>query len=80
MADELKDSIFDPFTQGPALRPESPGTGVGLSLVQRFAHLNGGRAWVEDRPGGGASFRVLLPRLRRDPVGDDAHPPAVPRA
>jgi signal transduction histidine kinase len=23
--------------------------------------VHGGRAWVEDRPGGGASFRVYLP-------------------
>ena len=39
----------------------SPGTGIGLSLVGRFAQLHGGRAWVEDRPGGGASFKVFLP-------------------
>jgi PAS domain S-box-containing protein len=35
--------------------------GVGLALVARFAELHGGRAWVEDREGGGSSFRVLLP-------------------
>jgi K+-sensing histidine kinase KdpD len=35
--------------------------GIGLSLVTRFAELHGGRAWVEDRDGGGASFRVYLP-------------------
>jgi signal transduction histidine kinase len=35
--------------------------GIGLSLVTRFAELHGGRAWVEDRGGGGASFRVYLP-------------------
>jgi signal transduction histidine kinase len=29
--------------------------------VTRFAELHGGRAWVEDRDGGGASFRVYLP-------------------
>lgn len=58
--DHLKHSIFDPFHQGPSLHPESPGTGVGLSLVERFAELHGGRAWVQDRPGGGASFRVRL--------------------
>jgi hypothetical protein len=27
----------------------------------QFAALQGGRAWVQDCPGGGASFRVLLP-------------------
>ena len=37
------------------------GTGIGLALVAQFAALQGGRAWVEDRPGGGASFRVSLP-------------------
>jgi two-component system sensor histidine kinase KdpD len=35
--------------------------GIGLSLVASFADIHGGRAWVEDRPEGGASFRVFLP-------------------
>jgi signal transduction histidine kinase len=35
--------------------------GIGPALVARFAELHGGRAWVEDREGGGSSFRVLLP-------------------
>jgi signal transduction histidine kinase len=30
-------------------------------VVARFAELHGGRAWVQDRPGGGASFQVRLP-------------------
>jgi signal transduction histidine kinase len=58
--DELKDVIFEPFKQGPAPQPQSPGVGIGLSLVARFAALHGGRAWVEDRKGGGSSFRVFL--------------------
>ena len=58
--DELKDIIFEPFKQGPTAQPQSPGVGIGLSLVARFAALHGGRAWVEDRPGGGSSFRVFL--------------------
>ena len=37
------------------------GVGVGLALVARFAELHGGRAWVQAREGGGASFRVWLP-------------------
>lgn len=60
--DELKTAIFEPFRQGTddaAACP--PGTGIGLTLVARFAELHGGCAWVEDRPGGGARFCVHLP-------------------
>jgi len=59
--EDLKATIFEPFRQGEESVPHSPGVGIGLSLVARFAELHGGRAWVEDRPGGGASFRVYLP-------------------
>jgi signal transduction histidine kinase len=55
-----RDAVFAPFHHGPTAPLHAPGTGVGLSLVARFAMLHGGTAWVEDTPGGGASFRVLL--------------------
>jgi PAS domain S-box-containing protein len=58
---DLRQEIFAPFRQGPTASPHSPGTGIGLSLVSMFAELHRGRAWVEERTGGGASFRVLLP-------------------
>jgi PAS domain S-box-containing protein len=61
VSEELRESIFEPFYQGPERPSHAPGVGIGLSLVHRFAALHGGRAWVEDRPGGGASFRVFLP-------------------
>ncbi len=57
--DELKECIFEPFRRGSST---AEGSGIGLSLVARFASLHGGRAWVEDRVGGGAAFRVWLPR------------------
>jgi PAS domain S-box-containing protein len=73
--DEHKLSIFEAFRRGPRSRSK-PGSGIGLSLVARFAELHGGRAWVEDRDGGGASFHVYLPDGDaehaddvRDPVG-----------
>lgn len=56
--DESKEAVFGLFSQ---LSQSRVGGGVGLYLVQQFAHLHGGRAWVEDKPGGGASVRVLLP-------------------
>lgn len=59
VSDGLKKVIFEPFRQGDG--PHSSGTGIGLSLVSKFAQLHGGKAWVEDRPGGGACFNVSLP-------------------
>jgi signal transduction histidine kinase len=62
----MRTTVFEPFRQGLHDHP-SPGAGVGLSLVARFAELHSGRAWVEERPGGGASFHVLLPTRSRAP-------------
>jgi PAS domain S-box-containing protein len=56
--EELKEAVFEPFRKGD---PEAKGSGIGLSLVSRFAEMHGGRAWVQDRPGGGASFRIFVP-------------------
>jgi PAS domain S-box-containing protein len=67
---QLRAQIFEPFRQGSTVTDHAPGSGIGLALVAQFAGLHGGRAWVQDRPGGGASFRVFLP----DPGG-----PGVPR-
>lgn len=55
------ESIFEAFSQGPSPNRHSPGVGIGLSLVRRFAELHDGRAWVQNREGGGSSFRVYLP-------------------
>jgi signal transduction histidine kinase len=61
-----REAIFEIFRRGRAGIASGRGTGVGLTLVAQFAALHGGRAWVEDNPGGGAAFRVFLPT---NPVG-----------
>jgi two-component system sensor histidine kinase MtrB len=64
--DEFKQEVFETFNRGPNVMSMTPGAGIGLSLVARFAAVHGGRSWVEDRPGGGASFHVLIPDCVRD--------------
>jgi len=57
---DLREGIFEPFRHGPTAAPHAPGAGIGLSIVARFAELHGGRAWLEETPGGGNSFKVRL--------------------
>ena len=57
---DQRERLFRPFERGSSANEQSPGVGLGLSLVSRFAELHGGRAWVDEAPGGGAAFHVIL--------------------
>ncbi|MDG4787831.1 HAMP domain-containing sensor histidine kinase [Micromonospora sp. WMMD1102] len=62
-----RENIFLPFVRGRSAnsRGASDGTGLGLALVVQHASAHSGRAAVQDRPGGGARFRVELEEPRR---------------
>ncbi|HUB69763.1 MAG TPA: HAMP domain-containing sensor histidine kinase [Acidimicrobiales bacterium] len=56
-------AIFERFYRGAAAgrRAASPGSGLGLALVEEHVRAHGGWVDVAERPGGGARFIVRLP-------------------
>ena len=64
IAPEERDEVFEPFRRGTTSRGSS-GTGIGLATVAKIALVHGGSAWVEETPGGGATFVVDLPFPRK---------------
>lgn len=65
----------DAFHLFQRLRPDSPGTGVGLAIVQRVAARHDGAARLEEAPGGGTRLVLDLPLA--GPV-ERAPPPETP--
>lgn len=60
--------VFERFRQVDAgASRQRGGTGLGLAIARDFAELHGGTIGVSEAPGGGALFRVELPRTA--PVG-----------
>lgn len=60
--DGEKDRVFERFFQGAAGRGRAPGgVGLGLTICREIVTVHGGAIRVEDRPGGGSAFHVLLP-------------------
>ena len=64
--DDLKDNLFEKFGSVALLKKNARrGHGLGLHLVRLVAQAHGGSVEVDDREGGGATFRLLLPVHRR---------------
>jgi signal transduction histidine kinase len=67
--DELE-RIFEPFYQAhPFLNRAHGGTGLGLTLSRRLAHLMGGELSARSELGHGSSFVLRLPRELRGSEG-----------
>lgn len=64
-------TLFEPFRRLGAERlSNSPGAGLGLSIVRAVARAHGGDVHAEPRDGGGLTVTVTLPPARTEPDAD----------
>jgi signal transduction histidine kinase len=57
--EENIERVFEPFF---TTKPEGHGTGLGLAVSRGIVERLGGRIEIDNRPGEGCTFRVVIPR------------------
>ncbi len=69
MSESQLDRVFEPFRQADATTTKRyGGTGLGLTISQRFCHMMGGTITASSQEGVGTTFEVRLP-LQVDGLG-----------
>jgi signal transduction histidine kinase/CheY-like chemotaxis protein len=68
ISDEDQKKIFQPFQQLGDVTQKKGGSGLGLSISQKFVELHNGKMWLESEIGKGTQFFVSIPISPYKPV------------
>jgi signal transduction histidine kinase len=60
VAPSNREMIFEPFWRK---SETTSGTGLGLAIAKEIMEVHGGNIWVEETPGGGATFKLRFPTV-----------------
>lgn len=55
-----RERVFERFVRGPDV-DDAVGAGIGLAITREFVQAHGGRCWLQETPGGGATVVMTLP-------------------
>jgi two-component system, OmpR family, sensor histidine kinase KdpD len=66
--------LFEQFFRGAGVQHRSFGTGMGLAITKGLLAAEGGRAWAENHPDGGACFTLSIPTPIRQGSRPDEEP------
>ena len=72
-------AVFEPFERG-SREDARPGVGLGLALVRAIVQAHHGSLVAEPAPGGGACFRITLPRREPPEIPEESPVPETAAA
>jgi signal transduction histidine kinase/CHASE3 domain sensor protein len=56
--------VFQPFVR--LLMSEAPGSGIGLTIIQRIVELYDGKVWIDEAEGPGCTVRFTVPSFQEE--------------
>ncbi len=60
--------VFEKFYRSPSTRQHVLGTGMGLAITREIVSAHGGDLGLENRPGGGSQFWIILPKAAEEKI------------